>query len=75
MSLDLSFLQSESVVQTVRLFALVVSLLHLLWVVVILRQFMSASRMITTATVGRLRIAIFVHILVLAVILMLVIFY
>lgn len=74
--MNLDFLtNNQGFVEAIRLFALVITLLHLLWGLVIFRQFLSASRMITTRMVGTLKLLIFVHILFLAVILLLVVFY
>lgn len=75
MNLDVLFQQNPGIVQAIRLFALVITLLHVLWGLVIYRQFLSASRMISTATVGKLKLALIVHLILLTVILLLVIFY
>lgn len=75
MNLDVLFQQNPGIVQAIRLFALVVTLLHVLWGLVIFRQFLSASRMITTATVAKLRWVMIVHLVLLTVILVLVVFY
>lgn len=76
MNLDFGTIFNNDGIQNgVRLIAIVGSLLHLLWVVLIYRQLVSASNMITTRRVAQLKLFMLVHIVVLTVILVLVIFY
>lgn len=75
MNLDLSFLLTSEVRQAIRLFALVGTLLHVLFTILLLRQIVSSAEMITTPGAAKLKIVSIVHVLLVSGILLLIIFY
>lgn len=75
MNLDLGFLATNEVRQAIRLFAIVVSLLHLLVGLILYRQVLSSMKMIYTNHTGRVKLSVVVYILLLAGILLFVILF
>ncbi len=75
MNPEIAGLVSPEIAQLVRLFALVASLLHLLFVFLLLRQAIGAAKMITTDSTGKLIALVAIHTMLLMGILLLVVFY